>query len=89
MPKRLYSGQKLIKTPMVRIIAKIASTNAKKPVIIFVKYRTAIKAATTRRTVLSIAPIFFFMCSFFYDTMLTEFVAVECNKCKVALFIKF
>ena len=61
MPNGAYSGQKLIKLVSTNIPAKTNKIIPNVPETILVKYKTAIKTAITKRIILSMVPIFFFI----------------------------
>jgi len=61
IPKGAYNGQKLIKEVAAKMMAKTPSTSPNVPEITFVKYSTAMTAATIKRIVLSKVPMFGFI----------------------------
>jgi len=68
-PKGKYKGQKLMVLVSAKIIAKTPKTIATVPLMVFVKYRIAITAATTKRRIRSKLPMFFFI--------ITQFISVR------------
>jgi hypothetical protein len=60
-PNSEYNGQKLTKLVNRKMTANASKTIAAVPVITFVKYNTAITAATSNLTILSVLPMFFFI----------------------------
>lgn len=65
-PNKVYKGQKLIKLVKAKIMATTNNTTLKVPVIVPVKYSIAISAATAKRIILSVLPMFFVMIPIFY-----------------------
>jgi len=61
MPNGEYNGQKLKKLVIKKMIANAPRTKAKVPLIVLVKYKTAIATAIKERIILSVEPMFFFM----------------------------
>jgi hypothetical protein len=71
MPKIVYKGQKLIVLVIVKTIATIIANKAKVPLIVLVKYKPIKRAAIINLTALSLAPIFFFINTYF-NLMMTK-----------------
>lgn len=61
MPNGAYSGQKLMKFVSRKTPLSTSSTSPSVPLMVPVKYKTAIITAKTVRTRRSVFPMFFFM----------------------------
>lgn len=61
MPTSVYSGQKLIKLVNAKITAKTPRKIANMPLILPLKYKKTIIAATASLIILSVLPMFFVM----------------------------
>ncbi len=77
MPNGEYNGQKLTKLVSTKIPAKTNKIIPNVPSTVLVKYKIAITIAITKRIILSIVPIFFFI------TLNFIFNKVICHKSKV------
>ena len=66
IPNGKYKGQKLTNAVRKNIPPKASSKIARIPVIILVRYKTAIATAISILMILSEFPIFFFIVSIFY-----------------------
>jgi hypothetical protein len=82
MPKGKYKGQKLIKLVMIKIPARIKRMMATVPEITFVKYNIAIATAASILTTLSKAPTFFFICMYFLNDKIIDFLSFDLTKFK-------
>lgn len=60
-PIKVYNGQKLIKLVSTNTPASTNSTIPNVPVMVLVKYKTTITAASNNLTIRSVFPIFFFI----------------------------